>query len=78
MSLQLSREVMILIRSVATGNAGFMEDLTKWVFQETGVIDVIASTHHRQSETSARDKYRIKDDLVSDHPLSCSQHKSHI
>ena len=50
---------------VETGNAGFAEDFSKWVFQETGVVKVISSTHHREGETEPRELYRIKDDLVS-------------
>ena len=50
---------------VETGNAGFAEDFSKWVFQETGVVKVISSTHHRKGEREPRELYRIKDDLVS-------------
>jgi hypothetical protein len=48
----------------ATGNAHFAEDFTKWIFQETGVIKVVDSTHFRKGETEPRELYRIKDDLV--------------
>ena len=50
---------------VISGNAGFAEDFTRWIFQETGVVKVISTTHHRKGEDSPKEIYRIKDDLVS-------------
>ena len=41
------------------------EDLTKWIFQETGVVKVVATHHHRAGETEPREMYTKKDDLVS-------------
>ncbi|ORX35326.1 putative dolichyl-diphosphooligosaccharide--protein glycosyltransferase 48 kDa subunit precursor [Kockovaella imperatae] len=50
--------------AVPSGNAAFAEDLTKWIFQETGVVKVISTTHHRKGELEQRESYRIKDDLT--------------
>lgn len=58
--------------TVQTGNAGFAEDLTKWVFQETGVVKVISATHHRAAEPSPRELYTKKDDMVFS--LTLAQH----
>lgn len=52
-----------LCRRIETGNAGFAEDLTKWIFQETGVVKVVKSGHFRKDGVS-KEMYRIKDDLV--------------
>ncbi|EIW68966.1 oligosaccharyltransferase complex subunit beta [Tremella mesenterica] len=49
---------------VETGNAAFAEDFTKWIFQERGVVKVISTAHHRQSENQPREQYTKKDDLV--------------
>jgi oligosaccharyltransferase complex subunit beta len=49
-----------------TSNAEFISDFTKWLFQETGVVKVISTTHHREGESAPLELYRIKDDLVSD------------
>jgi oligosaccharyltransferase complex subunit beta len=50
---------------VTTGNADFVEDFTKWVFQENGVLKVLSTSHRRVTEVEPRSMYRIKDDLVS-------------
>lgn len=55
-----------------TGNAAFAEDFTKWVFQETGLIKVVSSTHHRDSDLLSRDAYTKKDPVVRDCPYSRS------
>lgn len=47
-----------------TGNRAVLEDLTKWLFQETGVVRVVSTTHHRHGETEPRDAYRKKDNVV--------------
>lgn len=41
------------------------EDLTKWIFQETGVVKIVATHHHRAGETEPPEMYTKKDDLVS-------------
>ena len=49
---------------MTTGNADFIEDFTKWVFQENGVLKVLSTRHHRVTEVEPRNMYRIKDELV--------------
>lgn len=56
-------KVLILCR-VETGNAAFVTDFTKWVFQETGVVKVVSTTHFREGETEPREMYTKKDDIV--------------
>jgi oligosaccharyltransferase complex subunit beta len=51
-------------RSLETGNAAFAEDFSKWIFQESGVIKVVSSNHHRDDETEPRDQYTKKDPVV--------------
>ncbi|KAL1411902.1 oligosaccharyl transferase glycoprotein complex, beta subunit [Vanrija albida] len=53
-----------------TANRAFVDDLTKWVFQETGVVRVVSTTHHRQGETEPRDAYRKKDEVTYDITLT--------
>ena len=48
-----------------TGNAEFAQDFSKWIFQETGVVKVVSTAHHRKGESESKEIYRIKDDLVS-------------
>jgi len=38
--------------------------LTKWTFQEKGVLDVVAVQHHKVGEEEAPAHYRIKDNMV--------------
>ncbi len=47
-----------------TLNADFVEDFTRWIFKETGVLKVVETAHHRVDEAEPRRMYRIKDDLV--------------
>jgi oligosaccharyltransferase complex subunit beta len=54
-----------MVRRFISGNGDFIEDFTKWVFQENGVLKVLSTQHHRALEVEPRDMYRIKDDLVS-------------
>lgn len=49
-----------------TGNRALVEDFTKWLFQETGVVRVVKTEHHRTDETEPRDAYRKKANVVSD------------
>lgn len=64
---------MMLLR-IETGNAGFAQDFTQWVFQETGVVKVISTHHHRKGESQPRELYTKKDDIVST-PFRSSQRK---
>jgi oligosaccharyltransferase complex subunit beta len=47
------------------GNKEFVEELTKWVFQEKSVLKVQGTYHHREKEEKQHGAYRVKDDLVS-------------
>ncbi|ORY22691.1 dolichyl-diphosphooligosaccharide--protein glycosyltransferase 48 kda subunit precursor [Naematelia encephala] len=58
--------------SHTAGNADFVSDFTKWVFQETGVIKVVSTTHHKIDESEPKEMYRIKDDIT--YSLVISQH----
>jgi oligosaccharyltransferase complex subunit beta len=51
-----------------TGNGEFVDAFTAWVLQETGVLKVVHTDHHRVNETEPREMYRIKDDVVSRFP----------
>ncbi|OXG16308.1 oligosaccharyltransferase complex subunit beta [Cryptococcus neoformans Ze90-1] len=51
-------------KKVETGNAAFVTDFTKWVFQETGVVKVVSTTHFREGETEPREMYTKKDDIT--------------
>ncbi|KAK8861744.1 hypothetical protein IAR55_002567 [Kwoniella newhampshirensis] len=59
-------------KSVETGNADFVTDFTKWVFQETGVVKIVSSTHSRAGETEPREMYTKKDDIT--YELTLAQH----
>lgn len=50
-----------------SGNLAFITQLSKWAFQETGVLKVWSKVHHRENETAQHGIYRIKDDMVSPH-----------
>lgn len=56
---------MLIICRVETGNAAFVTDFTRWIFQETGVVKVVSTTHFRKGETEPREMYTKKDDIVS-------------
>ncbi|GMK59854.1 hypothetical protein CspeluHIS016_0900710 [Cutaneotrichosporon spelunceum] len=46
-----------------TGNRAALEGLTRWLFQETGVIRVVSTNHHRVGETQPREAYTKKDEV---------------
>lgn len=46
------------------GNRKFIEELTKWTFQEKSALDVVAVQHHKVGEEEAPAHYRIKDNMV--------------
>lgn len=48
-----------------TGNRQAVEDLTKWLFQETGVVKVVETRHHRKGGEQPEEEYRKKDEVVS-------------
>ncbi|KAI8616390.1 Dolichyl-diphosphooligosaccharide--protein glycosyltransferase subunit WBP1 [Chytriomyces sp. MP71] len=54
----------LIIESKRTSNREFASELTKWVFQEKGVLAVRKTYHHRPTETQQHGSYRIKEDVV--------------
>jgi oligosaccharyltransferase complex subunit beta len=58
-------EQLLLTCRLETGNAAFANDFSSWIFQESGVVKVVSSTHHRDDETEPRDQYTKKDPVVS-------------
>ncbi|KAI8076366.1 Dolichyl-diphosphooligosaccharide--protein glycosyltransferase subunit WBP1 [Halteromyces radiatus] len=46
------------------GNEGFIKELTKWTFQEKGVLKVVDHRHHKENSTEQLEWYRIKDNIV--------------
>ncbi|WVQ75896.1 hypothetical protein IAR50_005531 [Cryptococcus sp. DSM 104548] len=59
-------------KTVETGNAAFATDFTKWVFQETGVVKIVSSTHSREGESEPRKMYTKNDDVT--YSLTLAQH----
>ncbi|KAG0331478.1 hypothetical protein BG000_010853 [Podila horticola] len=51
-------------KETASGNRKFIEELTKWTFQEKSVLDVVAVQHHKVGEEEAPAHYRIKDNMT--------------
>ncbi|CAG8677307.1 10463_t:CDS:2, partial [Cetraspora pellucida] len=47
-----------------SGNEDFAKDLTKWTFQEKGVLKVTSKHHHKEGEGEELEIYRIKDNIV--------------
>ncbi|EPT06254.1 Dolichyl-diphosphooligosaccharide-protein glycosyltransferase [Fomitopsis schrenkii] len=47
-----------------SGNEQFASDVAAWTFQETGVLRVDDTTHHRVNETAPRDKYTINEHVT--------------
>lgn len=66
MLICLAYYFLLFICSVrtASGNRKFIEELTKWTFQEKSVLDVVAVQHHKVGEEEAPAHYRIKDNMV--------------
>lgn len=54
-----------LTNSKETGNRKAVEDLTKWLFQETGVLKVVETRHHKKGGSEPEEEYRKKDEVVS-------------
>lgn len=46
------------------GNKKFALQVSAWAFQESGVLRVKSSNHHRLGEKKQHGIYRIKDDMV--------------
>ncbi|KAG0344659.1 hypothetical protein BG004_004275 [Podila humilis] len=51
-------------KETESGNRKFIEELTKWTFQEKSVLDVVAVQHHKIGEEEAPAHYRIKDNMT--------------
>ncbi|KAF9983045.1 hypothetical protein BGZ65_002239 [Modicella reniformis] len=51
-------------KEAQSGNRKFIEELTKWTFQEKGVLDVAAVQHHKPGEKETPEHYRIKDNMT--------------
>lgn len=56
-----------------TGNRQAVEDLTKWLFQETGVLKVVETRHHRKDGEVPEEEYRKKDEVVSESERRCKR-----
>ncbi|CAO3588996.1 unnamed protein product [Absidia cylindrospora] len=46
------------------GNQDFIQQLSKWTFQEKSVLKVMDHRHHKENSTTSLEWYRIKDDIV--------------
>ncbi|KAI8140364.1 Dolichyl-diphosphooligosaccharide--protein glycosyltransferase subunit WBP1 [Fennellomyces sp. T-0311] len=51
-------------RHVPSGNIEFVDQLSKWTFQEKSVLKVVNHRHHKANETTQPETYRVKDDIV--------------
>ena len=56
---------IILYSGVKSGNEVFVQDIAKWTFQETLVLRIDNTTHHRVGETAPRETYTTNDNIVS-------------
>ena len=59
-------------RGVKSGNEQFCQDVAAWVFQESLVLRIDSSTHHRVNETDTPEKYTTNDQIVSPTFISLS------
>ncbi|KAJ3205579.1 hypothetical protein HDU82_005110 [Entophlyctis luteolus] len=53
-----------------TANAAFVAELSKWAFQEKGVLKVVKTFHHRLLEDKQHGSYRVKEHLLYELELS--------
>ncbi|KAF8589687.1 Dolichyl-diphosphooligosaccharide-protein glycosyltransferase [Ramaria rubella] len=51
-------------KGVKSGNAQFVQDIAKWTFQESLVLRIDNTTHHRVGETAPREMYTTNDNVV--------------
>ncbi|KAG8217186.1 Dolichyl-diphosphooligosaccharide--protein glycosyltransferase subunit WBP1 [Butyriboletus roseoflavus] len=49
---------------IPSGNAQFVRDIAAWVFQETKVLRIDRTEHHRVNETDVPEMYTINDQIV--------------
>lgn len=54
-----------LYRVEKSGNQQFIDQLSRWTFQEKSVLKVHDHRHHKDGDNHKADSYRIKDDIVS-------------
>ncbi|KAL1919140.1 uncharacterized protein VTP21DRAFT_2522 [Calcarisporiella thermophila] len=47
-----------------SGNAEFVKELTRWTFQEKGVLKISQVHHHKTEETEQLSMYRMKDNIT--------------
>jgi oligosaccharyltransferase complex subunit beta len=47
-----------------SGNEAFITELTKWAFQEKGVVKIVSVKHHKVSEKEQMSWYRINDNIT--------------
>ncbi|WWC66748.1 uncharacterized protein I206_100653 [Kwoniella pini CBS 10737] len=59
-------------KSHKSGNGQFISDFSKWIFQETGVVKIFDSTHHREGESEPRELYTKKDEIT--YSLTLAKH----
>ncbi|KII89351.1 hypothetical protein PLICRDRAFT_109161 [Plicaturopsis crispa FD-325 SS-3] len=51
-------------KGVKSGNQQFSRDVAAWTFQETGVLRIDSTTHHRVNETVPGEHYTTNDQIV--------------
>ncbi|CAI2165856.1 9358_t:CDS:2 [Funneliformis geosporum] len=47
-----------------SGNKALVNDLTKWTFQEKGILRITSRFHHKEGEYEQLEMYRIKDNII--------------
>ena len=52
-------------RGVKSGNKQFSRDIAAWTFQESLVLRIDRTEHHRVNDTEALEQYTTNDQLVS-------------
>lgn len=55
----------VLYRGVASGNTQFARDVAAWTFQESLVLRIDKTEHHRLNETEPQELYTTNDQLVN-------------
>lgn len=54
-----------MVDGQTTGNEAFISDLSKWTFQEEGVLRTDAVRHFIEGERQQKEQYRVRENLVS-------------
>lgn len=55
------QQVLVMCRVAEVGNAAFAAEISKWVFQEQGVLRASNLTHHMVGSTGEPEIYRVTD-----------------